>query len=57
LHAAALSFTHPVTGAPITLMSEWPAEVRPALAAAAGDANLLAQDKPLQYFGFFASDE
>jgi 23S rRNA pseudouridine1911/1915/1917 synthase len=57
LHAAALSFTHPVTGAPITLMSEWPAELRPALAAAADDANLLAQDKPLQYFGFFASDE
>lgn len=57
LHAAALSFTHPVTGAPITLMSEWPADLRPALAAAADDANLLAQDKPLQYFGFFASDE
>ena len=57
LHAAALSFTHPVTGAPIRLMSEWPADLRPALAAAAGDANLLAQDKPLQYFGFFASDE
>ena len=57
LHAAALSFTHPVTGAPIMLTSEWPADLRPALAAAAGDANLLAQDKPLQYFGFFASDE
>jgi len=57
LHAAKLSFAHPVTGAPITLMSEWPAELRPALAAAAGDANLLAQVKPLQYFGFFASDE
>lgn len=57
LHAAALSFTHPVTGAPITLMSEWPADLRPALAAAAGDANLLAQVKPLQYLGFFASDE
>jgi 23S rRNA pseudouridine1911/1915/1917 synthase len=57
LHAAKLSFAHPVTGAPITLMSEWPADLRPALAAAAGDANLLAQVKPLQYFGFFASDE
>jgi 23S rRNA pseudouridine1911/1915/1917 synthase len=56
LHAAALSFTHPVTGAPITLMSEWPADLRPALAAAAGDASLLAQGKPLHYFGFFASD-
>ena len=57
LHAAALSFTHPVTGAPVTLTSEWPADLRPALAAAAGDANLLAQVKPLQYLGFFASDE
>ncbi|MFN2572624.1 MAG: RluA family pseudouridine synthase [Gemmatimonadales bacterium] len=57
LHAAALSFTHPVSGAPITLVSEWPADLRPALAEAADDANLLAQLKPLQYLGFFASDE
>jgi 23S rRNA pseudouridine1911/1915/1917 synthase len=57
LHAAELSFAHPVTGAPIRLMSEWPADLRPALAEAAGDANLLAQGKPLHYFGFFASDE
>jgi 23S rRNA pseudouridine1911/1915/1917 synthase len=57
LHAAELSFTHPVTGAPIRLMSEWPADLRPALAAAAGDASLLAQVKPLHYLGFFASDE
>lgn len=57
LHAAALSFTHPVTGAPITLRSEWPVDLRPALAAAAGDPNLLAQVKPLEYFRFFASDE
>jgi 23S rRNA pseudouridine1911/1915/1917 synthase len=57
LHAAELSFTHPITGAPIRLMSEWPADLRPALAEAAGDANLLAQGKPLHYLGFFASDE
>jgi 23S rRNA pseudouridine1911/1915/1917 synthase len=57
LHAAALSFAHPVTGVPIMLMSEWPADLRPALAEAADDANLLAQVKPLQYLGFFASDE
>lgn len=56
LHAAALSFTHPVTGASITLRSEWPVDLRPALAEAAGDANLLAQVKPLEYLGFFASD-
>jgi 23S rRNA pseudouridine1911/1915/1917 synthase len=57
LHAAALSFAHPVTGEPIALKSEWPQDLRPALAEAAGDANLLAQVNPLQYLGFFASDD
>jgi 23S rRNA pseudouridine1911/1915/1917 synthase len=57
LHAAALAFTHPVSGAPLQLTSEWPADLRPALAAAAADENLLAQRNPLQYLGFFASDE
>jgi len=57
LHAAALTFVHPVSGAPLHLMSEWPADLRPALAAAAADANLLAERNPLQYLGFFASDE
>lgn len=57
LHAAALSFTHPVTGVPLALTSEWPEDLRPALAEAAADANLLAQRNPLQYLGFFASDE
>lgn len=57
LHAAELSFAHPVTGAPLVLRSEWPEDLRPALAEAAADANLLAQRNPLQYLGFFASDE
>jgi 23S rRNA pseudouridine1911/1915/1917 synthase len=57
LHAAALSFAHPVTGVPLALMSEWPDDLRPALAEAAGDANLLAERNPLQYLGFFASDD
>ena len=57
LHAAALAFTHPVTGAKLALTSEWPADLRPALADAAADANLLAERNPLQYLGFFASDE
>lgn len=56
LHAAELAFTHPVTGAPLTLRSEWPADLRPALAEAAGDANLLAERNPLQYLGFALSD-
>ncbi|HEX4600588.1 MAG TPA: RluA family pseudouridine synthase [Gemmatimonadales bacterium] len=57
LHAARLAFPHPATGAPLTLRSEWPADLRPALAAAAADPSLLAQRNPLQYLGFFASDE
>jgi 23S rRNA pseudouridine1911/1915/1917 synthase len=57
LHAAALSFKHPVSGAVLELMSEWPTDLRPALAEAAADANLLAEPNPLQYLGFFASDE
>src|SRR5207249_9794563 len=57
LHAAALSFTHPVTGVTLSLTSEWPDDLRPALAEAAGDAHLLAQRNPLQYLGFFASDD
>jgi len=57
LHAAQLSFEHPVTGARLELRSEWPGELVPALAEAARDASLLAQRNPLQYLGFFASDE
>jgi len=57
LHAAALSFAHPVSGVALSLTSEWPEDLRPALAAAAADVNLLAQRNPLQYLGFFASDE
>ena len=59
LHAAELSFTHPVTGVTLSLTSEWPEDLRPALAEAAGGdgANLLAQPNPLQYLGFFASDD
>jgi 23S rRNA pseudouridine1911/1915/1917 synthase len=57
LHAAWLALTHPVTGARLELRSEWPADLVPALAAAAADPNLLAQRNPLQYLGFFASDE
>jgi len=54
LHAAWLRFAHPTGGAPLDLRSEWPADLRPALAVALGDANLLAVPKPLEYLGFFA---
>lgn len=57
LHAAALTLTHPVSGAALRLESDWPAELRPAMAEAAQDARLLAEPNPLQYLGFFASDE
>jgi 23S rRNA pseudouridine1911/1915/1917 synthase len=57
LHAAELAFAHPVTGAALRLRSEWPADLRPALAEAAQDPAFLAESNPLQYLGFFASDE
>jgi 23S rRNA pseudouridine1911/1915/1917 synthase len=57
LHAARLAFAHPVSGTPLVLRSEWPADLVAALAEAAADPNLLAQRNPLQYLGFFASDE
>src|SRR2546427_560974 len=57
LHAARLAFAHPVSGARLDLRSEWPAGLVPALRGAAADLNLLAQRNPLQYLGFFASDE
>ena len=56
LHAAELSFVHPVTHEPLMLRSEWPADLRPALACAAADPSLLAERNPLQYLGLFASD-
>jgi hypothetical protein len=46
-----------VSGTPLVLRSEWPADLVAALAEAAADPNLLAQRNPLQYLGFFASDE
>jgi len=57
LHAAGLTLEHPITGVRLALHSEWPVELLPALAEAAEDPNLLAQGNPLQYLGFFASDE
>jgi 23S rRNA pseudouridine1911/1915/1917 synthase len=56
LHAAVLEFTHPITGVKLALRSEWPADLAPALAEAAGDAKLLAERNPLQYLGFALSD-
>jgi len=57
LHAAVLVLKHPVTGVELRLRSDWPADLRGALAEAAQDSKLLAESNPLQYLGFFASDE
>lgn len=56
LHAAELAFAHPVSHEKLTLRSEWPGDLRPALADAAGDPSLLAERNPLQYLGLFDSD-
>jgi 23S rRNA pseudouridine1911/1915/1917 synthase len=53
LHAAQLTLAHPVSGAPMVLRSEWPADLLPALAEVAGDPKLLAERNPLRYLGFF----
>jgi 23S rRNA pseudouridine1911/1915/1917 synthase len=53
LHAAELRLRHPTSGAPIVFRSEWPADLRPALATAARRPELVDRADPLQYLGFF----
>jgi 23S rRNA pseudouridine1911/1915/1917 synthase len=55
LHAAALAFRHPVSGAPLEFHSEWPADLRPTLGAAGGQ-ELVARPDPLAYLLFFNTD-
>jgi 23S rRNA pseudouridine1911/1915/1917 synthase len=55
LHAAALAFRHPVSGAPLELTSEWPEDLGPALIAAGGE-ELVARSEPLRYLRFFNRD-
>jgi len=57
LHAAWLRLPHPLTGETLDVRSEWPEDLRAALALAIPDPALLAETKPLQYLGFFASTE
>ena len=54
LHAAVLRFAHPETREWLQFESDWPADLRPALAAAAGDPGLLARPKLLEYLHFRA---
>jgi len=53
LHAARLAFAHPGTREWVEFRSEWPADLRDALAVAARDSGLLAHPSPLDYLGFF----
>ncbi len=57
LHAAWLQLPHPATGELLEVRSEWPADLLPALSFNLDDKGLLAETKPLQYLGFFASGE
>jgi 23S rRNA pseudouridine1911/1915/1917 synthase len=57
LHAAWLMLPHPMTGELLDVRSEWPPDLFPALVLALGEPSLVAETKPLQYLGFFASDE
>jgi 23S rRNA pseudouridine1911/1915/1917 synthase len=56
LHAAELRFHHPVTGTPLALTSEWPADLRPALAELLGPDDAVAGSEPLRYLRFFKAD-
>jgi len=57
LHAAWLRFEHPESGEALDVRSEWPDDLRPAIAKALGDGHLLAEPHPLHYLGFFAPGE
>jgi 23S rRNA pseudouridine1911/1915/1917 synthase len=55
LHAAALAFRHPVSGAPLEFHAEWPQDLRAALFVAGGE-ELVARSEPLSYLRFFNRD-
>jgi 23S rRNA pseudouridine1911/1915/1917 synthase len=55
LHAAALAFRHPVSGAPLEFHSEWPADLSDALVVAGGE-EIVARSEPLSYLRFFNRD-
>jgi 23S rRNA pseudouridine1911/1915/1917 synthase len=52
LHAAALAFRHPVSGAPLEFKAEWPDDLRPALLVVGGQ-ELVARPDSLSYLRFF----
>lgn len=55
LHAAELSFRHPIDGHPLVFRAEWPADLFSALRLAAGQDSV-APDSPLAYLRFYQRD-
>lgn len=53
LHAAELSFRHPLSGERMAFASEWPAELHRALTLAAGPESQVDPARALTYLGFF----
>ena len=53
LHAAELVFRHPASGVPMSFTSDWPEDLRPALALAAGGVVQVDPLPSLTYFDFF----
>ena len=53
LHAAWLAFRHPITAKDLDFRSEWPADLAPLLANAAGQRDAVAQSGALAYLRFF----
>ena len=57
LHAAWLRFAHPVTGALLELRSPLPEDLRHSLATAGAMPELKDHPDPLDYFGFYRTDD
>ena len=55
LHAAALAFRHPASGAPLEFHADWPPDLRSALHVVAGE-DLVARPDPLGFLLFFNRD-
>jgi 23S rRNA pseudouridine1911/1915/1917 synthase len=56
LHAAWLSFRHPITGLPVEVRSPLPQDLKGSLATIAGDMSLLDHPDPLELLGFYRAD-
>ncbi|MFQ5702788.1 MAG: RluA family pseudouridine synthase [Gemmatimonadales bacterium] len=53
LHAAWLSFSHPISREPCDFRADWPADLGDVLAVASNDSRLLDRANVLEYLGFF----